>query len=103
MAKQKFDREDDVVINDAEKKAPVEAAETAAAETPAEQPAPKAEKTETAKAKVNDGVRMMKIRTTEPVNATVAGTRYEFQKGKEVSVPSDVAAILCNAKKAFRM
>ena len=45
----------------------------------------------------------VKVHIMEEVDSLVAGTRYSYAKGKEVAVPSDVAAILVNARKAYRI
>lgn len=54
-------------------------------------------------AAVNTTVKTVKIRITEEVNCFIGGTPYQFAKGKEVNVPTDVAAILTNSQKAFRV
>lgn len=48
-------------------------------------------------------VKKVKIRTTEEVNCIIAGVPYNLGGNKEVQVPSDVAAILVNGGKAFRL
>lgn len=45
----------------------------------------------------------VKIHTLEEVNCYVGGKHYSFAKGKDASVPSDVAAILTNSQKAYRI
>ena len=52
---------------------------------------------------ISKGSKSVKIRMLEGVDSIIAGEAYCFSKGKEASVPSDVAAILCNSKKAFRL
>ena len=47
-------------------------------------------------------IKNVKIHTLEEVNCYIGGTHYSFAKGKEASVPSDVAAILTNSQKAYR-
>lgn len=54
-------------------------------------------------AQVSGKVRMVKIHTTEAIETFIGGTRYDFKSDREVAVPSDVAAILCNSRKAFRV
>lgn len=54
-------------------------------------------------AKVNTSEKMIKIRTCEVIDCYIAKQHYTFAKGKEVSVPSDVAAILCSSQRAFRL
>lgn len=46
--------------------------------------------------------KLVEIHTIEPVDATIAGNRYVFRKDTDHKVPSDVAAILSNSKKAYR-
>lgn len=46
--------------------------------------------------------KLVRIHTTEPIDCMVAQVTYKFPKDKDVSVPSDVAAVLCSAKKAYR-
>ena len=48
-------------------------------------------------------IKNVKIHTLEEVNCYVGGAHYSFAKGKEESVPSDVAAILTNSQKAYRI
>lgn len=43
------------------------------------------------------------IHTVDDVDCIVAGTPYKMAKDKTFKVPSDVAAILTNAKKAYRL
>lgn len=45
----------------------------------------------------------VKIRTSEEIDCYVGGKHYSFAKGKETSVPSDVASILVFSNKAFRL
>lgn len=52
---------------------------------------------------VTTGVKMVKIRVVEEVDCLIACKPYKFAKDKEASVPADVAAILCYAKKAYRL
>lgn len=54
-------------------------------------------------AKVSVSKKKVKIRIVEDVDCLIACTPYKFTKDKEVAVPSDVAAILCFAKKAYRL
>ena len=48
-------------------------------------------------------IKNVAIHLTEDVESTVAGIRYSGKRDKEISVPSDVAAILVNAKVAYRV
>ena len=48
-------------------------------------------------------VKNVRIHTLEEVNCYVGGVHYSFAKGKEVSVPNDVAAILTNSQRAYRI
>jgi|LSQX01.3.fsa_nt_gb hypothetical protein len=52
---------------------------------------------------VNTQQRLVRIRTSEPVQAIIAQVKYDFPKDKEVSVPADVAAILTTSRKAYRI
>lgn len=54
------------------------------------------------KANVSEA-KKVKIRTAEEINCMISGINYSFAKGKEVLVPQDVAAILSNSQKAFRI
>ena len=45
----------------------------------------------------------VKIRAVEDIDCLIACKPYKLSKGKEYSVPSDVAAILCYGEKAFRL
>lgn len=71
-------------------------------EQPQEQQAPQAPKAPKAavQAPTNNSV---KIHTLEEVNCVIAGIPYVFAKGKDAKVPSDVAAILTNSQKAYRI
>lgn len=60
-------------------------------------PAPKAARVKAPSEK------LVKIRTVEDVSSRVSQIHYQLQKDKEYSVPSDVAAILCHSRKAFRI
>ena len=46
--------------------------------------------------------KLVKIHTTEEVDCYVGNLPYKFGKDKNIEVPSDVAAILVNARKAYR-
>lgn len=52
---------------------------------------------------VTTGVKMVKVRIVEEVDCIIACKPYRFAKDKDASVPADVAAILCHAKKAYRL
>lgn len=58
--------------------------------------APKAEVAE-------NTVKKVKIHTTDPIDCLIANVHYTFPANRDAQVPADVAAILVNAKKAFRM
>lgn len=64
---------------------------------------PKESKKPNKEATISNGVKKVKIRTTEPIDAIIAGVPYVFQENKEVQVPTDVAAILVNGRKAYRI
>lgn len=70
-------------------------------EAPAEQQ-PKPNK-QTKNAEVAEGVKKVKIHTTADVDAIIAGIPYVIAENKDVQVPADVAAILVNARKAYRI
>ena len=52
---------------------------------------------------VETPVRNVKIHTLEEVNCYIGGAHYSFAKGKEANVPLDVASILTNSQKAYRI
>lgn len=52
---------------------------------------------------VTAGAKKVKVQVVEDVNCIVACVPYNLKKDKAHLVPSDVAAILCNAKKAYRI
>ena len=52
---------------------------------------------------VTAGSKKVKVQVVEDVNCIVACVPYNLKKDKAYLVPSDVAAILCNAKKAYRI
>ena len=45
----------------------------------------------------------VRIHTVEEINSIIGCMPYVFPKDKDVLVPSDVAAILCFSKKAYRL
>ena len=45
----------------------------------------------------------VKVRASEDIDCIVGGTSYAISKDKEATLPSDVAAILCFAGKAYRL
>ena len=53
--------------------------------------------------KTNTGEKSVKVQVVEAVDCIIAGIPYKLSKDKSYSVPSDVAAILVNAKKAYRI
>lgn len=54
-------------------------------------------------ATISTGKKYVKIRTTEDIDCIISCKPYKIAKDKEASVPMDVAAILCYAKKAYRL
>ena len=54
-------------------------------------------------AQVKAAVKKVRIHCIEEVDCIIAGVAYNFPKGKEVDVPADVAAILNNSQRAYRM
>lgn len=72
--------------------------ETTPAETPEETP------NETPEVEVAEApVKKVKIHATEDIDCFIAGTPVTISKDKDAEVPSDVAAILCFSKKAYRL
>ncbi len=72
--------------------------ETTPTETPEETP------NETPEVEVAEApVKKVKIHATEDIDCFIAGTPVTISKDKEAEVPSDVAAILCFSKKAYRL
>lgn len=63
--------------------------------------APKAPKREAQVAKAQ--VKTVKVRLREDVNCYIGGKHYLFGADKEALVPEDVAAVLTNAHKAYRI
>ena len=47
--------------------------------------------------------KLVKIHAMESINSIIAGKPYFLAKDRDHSVPSDVAAILVNGKKAYRI
>ena len=47
--------------------------------------------------------KLVKIHAMEPIDSIIAGKPYFLAKDRDHSVPSDVAAILVNGKKAYRI
>lgn len=83
--------EDEVMVN----------LETSIEEPTVEQPTGK--KNDAPEATVSTGKKNVKIRASEDIDCIIACKPYRIAKDKEVSVPVDVAAILCYAKKAYRL
>ena len=48
-------------------------------------------------------VKKVKIRAMESIDCYIANTPYRMVKDKEYSVPTDVAAILVNSRKAYKI
>lgn len=53
--------------------------------------------------KTASGAKNVKIQVVEPVDCIISGIPYKLAKDKSYEVPSDVAAVLNNAKKAYRI
>lgn len=53
-------------------------------------------------ASVNMGVKMVKVTAMEDVDCIIARMPYKIAKDKYATIPSDVAAILVNARKVYR-
>lgn len=60
-------------------------------------------KEKAAEAVVVTGSKKVKIHTTEEIDCIVAQVPYKAAKGKDMVVPSDVASILVNSNKAYRI
>lgn len=45
----------------------------------------------------------VRVHLTEDVNSFIGGTHYTGRKDRDLVVPSDVAAILVNGRKAYRI
>ena len=72
--------------------------ETTPTETPEETP------NETPEVEIAEApVKKVKIHATEDIDCFIAGTPVTISKDKDAEVPSDVAAILCFSKKAYRL
>ena len=82
MAKKNIEEAEAQVLNPESKGAQEETQEAQVVETP---------------------IKNVKIHTLEEVNCYIGGAHYSFAKGKDASVPSDVAAILTNSQKAYRV
>ena len=48
-------------------------------------------------------VKPVKIHTLEEVDCWVGGNHYQLRKDRDHSVPPDVAAVLVNARKVYRI
>ena len=78
-------------------------AETSTEETTEAQPSTGKKNDAPTEATVSTGKKNVKIRVVEDIDCLIACKPYQFAKDKEVSVPVDVAAILCYANKAYRL
>ena len=72
-------------------------------EAPEEKPTKANKQPKKAEAEVAEGVKKVKIHTTSDVDAIIAGIPYVIAENKDAQVPADVAAILVNARKAYRI
>ena len=52
---------------------------------------------------VTDEAKKVKIHTLEDIDCLIAGNMISIRKDKDTEVSSDVAAILCYSKKAYRL
>lgn len=91
MAKTRINNEDEVRVNP----------ETSTEEATAEQATNK--KDDAPEATVSTNKKTVKIRVVEDIDCLIACKPYKIAKDKEATVPTDVAAILCYAKKAYRL
>lgn len=95
MAKKVNIEDEEVLVN------PTEGGETPIEGTIGGQPDGK--KDETATGTVSTAKKLVKIRAVEDISCLIACKPYNIAKDKEATVPVDVAAILCYAKKAYRL
>lgn len=58
---------------------------------------------EVKEAKVVSAVRTVLFRATENISVTIGGKDYHIRADQEVKVPIDVACILSNSRKGFRV
>lgn len=61
------------------------------------------DKEQIAEVVVTTEVKKVKIQAVEEISCIIAGKPYRLQKDKQHLVPTDVAAILCYSKKAYRV
>ena len=54
-------------------------------------------------AEVTNAVKMVKIHVYKSTDAIIGGDRYTFTEDSDHQVPADVAAILVNGEKAYRL
>lgn len=106
LDEQKVEQENPVNIP-SEEQAPAEQGteqveQKAEQETPVGEPKknPKAPKETPIEQSTPKGV---KIHTLEEVDCWVGGNHYQLRKDREFSVPSDVASVLVNARKVYRI
>lgn len=95
--KSSIEEEENVNVVDVEQSAEVE---TGADETPIKKILSKVKITPEVEI---TNAKKVKVRFSEDARCSVACTIYDFQKDRVYEVPSDVAAILCHAKKAYRV
>ena len=90
----------------------VQIPEVEGTETQVEAKTPEVETTKVETSKGNNPIEVsvpknnqknVKIQVVEDCQCIIAGQTYRFRKGEQVSVASDVAAILANSKKAYRV
>lgn len=112
MARNKSN-EEPIVLDEgqeAEKENPVNIpAEQENGQGAAEQEAPKEEPKKAPKSPKETPIEQqvttkdVKIHTLEEVDCWVGGNHYQLRKDRDFSVPSDVASVLTNARKAYRI
>ena len=59
--------------------------------------------TQRTEATISNEKKNVRVRVVDDIDCIIACKPYKFSKDKEVLVPSDVAAILCYANKAYRL
>lgn len=64
---------------------------------------PTGKKNEATVGTVSTAKKLVKIRAVEDIDCLIACKPIRIAKDKEATVPVDVAAILCYAKKAYRL
>ena len=72
-------------------------------ETPKEKKGGKKENPKETPIEQQVSVKPVKVHTLEEVDCWIGGNHYQLRKDHDHSVPSDVAAVLVNARKVYRI